>query len=241
MVLAACAIGVQADIDLELRVVPSTVNLDDEVRVGLYMVSDDPLASQSSSAAQVILNWDPLILRLDEVSALDAESLIFSGFPVNGSGGLNESTLPQDGDGIFIALAPLGAAIDATPAGVLIATFVFKAIGVIEETTVLVAPTGGSPMLSTIVFDGIVPNTDVTGGLGEVEIEVLQRDCGPIDLNNDGFVDFFDVSIFLSLYDVGAGDPIPPPAGADYIADGVLDFWDVAEFLRLYALGCVPE
>lgn len=241
MAVAVCAMAARADINLEFRVISAVVTIDDEVRVGLYMVSDDPFASQYASAAQVIFEWNPMVLRLDAVSPLDAESLIFNGFPINGSSGLNESILPQDGDAIFIALAPLGNAIEATPAGVLIATFVFKAIAVSDETVVVIVPTGGSPELRTIVFDGVLPNTDVTCGLGEVEIVVLQRDCGPVDLNEDGFVDFFDVAIFLTLYDFAMGDPIPPPAGADFIPDGVLDFFDVGEFLRLFDLGCVPE
>ena len=51
------------------------------------------------------------------------------------------------------------------------------------------------------------------------------------DMNNDGVLNFFDISIFLNAY--VAGDPI-----ADLNHDGALNFHDGSAFLGAYAGGC---
>ncbi|HIB68650.1 MAG TPA: hypothetical protein EYO33_27065 [Phycisphaerales bacterium] len=53
----------------------------------------------------------------------------------------------------------------------------------------------------------------------------------PADLNDDGVLDFFDVSAFLSAY----ADENP---AADFTGDGNYDFFDVSAFLSAYAAGC---
>lgn len=53
----------------------------------------------------------------------------------------------------------------------------------------------------------------------------------PPDLNDDGLLDFFDVSSFLSAF--AGGDLL-----ADWLPDGRLDFFDVQAFLGDYAAGC---
>lgn len=52
-----------------------------------------------------------------------------------------------------------------------------------------------------------------------------------VDFNNDGTLDFFDVSLFLSAYN--SSDPI-----ADLTGDGLFDFFDVSAFLSQYSQGC---
>ena len=54
--------------------------------------------------------------------------------------------------------------------------------------------------------------------------------CAP-DLNGDGILNFFDVSVFLTAY--SANDPI-----ADFNNDGMLNFFDVSEFLSAFTVGC---
>ena len=51
------------------------------------------------------------------------------------------------------------------------------------------------------------------------------------DLTSDGVLNFFDISVFLTLYQ--AGSP-----GADFNADGSLNFFDVSEFLTAFVAGC---
>ncbi len=50
----------------------------------------------------------------------------------------------------------------------------------------------------------------------------------PGDINDDGLVDFFDVSDFLDQFALGA----------DYNGDGLTDFFDVSDFLDDFGLGC---
>lgn len=63
-----------------------------------------------------------------------------------------------------------------------------------------------------------------------VLIESICTQC-PADLNNDGSLDFFDISAFLTAY--SNQDPI-----ADFSGDGLFDFFDISAFLTAYSLGC---
>ncbi|MBO6513825.1 MAG: hypothetical protein JJ974_07680 [Phycisphaerales bacterium] len=67
-------------------------------------------------------------------------------------------------------------------------------------------------------------------------VELLSFDCtgGPscaADINEDGEVDFFDISGYLTLY--GNGD-----LAADFNNDGALDFFDISAFLTEFSAGC---
>lgn len=53
----------------------------------------------------------------------------------------------------------------------------------------------------------------------------------PADINEDGSLDFFDVSAFLALY--SAQD-----LRADFTGDGFFDFFDVSAFLTAFGAGC---
>jgi hypothetical protein len=52
-----------------------------------------------------------------------------------------------------------------------------------------------------------------------------------VDYNNDGELNFFDVSVFLSAFNLS--DPL-----ADINGDGKYNFFDVSAFLTLYSNGC---
>lgn len=51
------------------------------------------------------------------------------------------------------------------------------------------------------------------------------------DLNNDGLVNFFDVSIFLQAF--SSQHPL-----ADWNADGAFNFYDVSGYLQVFSTGC---
>ncbi len=53
----------------------------------------------------------------------------------------------------------------------------------------------------------------------------------PADINGDGGLNFFDVAIFLNLFN--ANDPV-----GDFNSDGILNFFDVSAFLAAYSAGC---
>ncbi len=81
---------------------------------------------------------------------------------------------------------------------------------------------------SRAMFPGDVVVEDLTLNLtGMVGAGAV---CTP-DLNGDGMLNFFDISVFLGLY--SSGD-----LGADFSGDGTLNFFDVSAFLGAFTAGC---
>lgn len=68
-------------------------------------------------------------------------------------------------------------------------------------------------------YDGVVSEDDIVG-----------MTCRA-DLSDDGVLDFFDISAFLSLF--ASQDP-----QADFSDDGLFDFFDISAFLTAFASGC---
>lgn len=68
----------------------------------------------------------------------------------------------------------------------------------------------------------------ITSGFPHNTGGVLQ--C-PGDLTDDGMLNFFDISAFLSAY--SAQMPI-----ADFNNDGMYNFFDISIFISLYSMGC---
>ncbi|MBO6513603.1 MAG: hypothetical protein JJ974_06550 [Phycisphaerales bacterium] len=69
-----------------------------------------------------------------------------------------------------------------------------------------------------------------------IEVCVTAPDCNlpvecPVDYNNDGVLDFFDISAFLAFY---ANEDVQ----ADLNNDGAWDFFDISTFLTLFSAGC---
>lgn len=71
----------------------------------------------------------------------------------------------------------------------------------------------------------------VLGGVRVYQVFESTTQCSAADLNSDGYTDFFDVSVFLSLYN--AMDP-----QADFNGDGQWNFFDVSLFLTAFQNGC---
>lgn len=70
----------------------------------------------------------------------------------------------------------------------------------------------------------------VEAGVDDLRIESIGCASNPADLNGDGELNFFDVSVFLSAYN--SGDLI-----ADFNGDGILSFFDVSSFLGFFNQG----
>jgi hypothetical protein len=174
-VVIACIVlpsGVLASINLDLRPLAQTVNLGDAVDVGLFAVSDSGV-NQLMSAADVILGWNPTFLSLLGNDNTDAVPLLVSGFPATDPYGLNETVPPQDGDGLYLAYAFGGQPVAATPTGTLLTTFRFQTLVLTAETDVRVLPHAGSPVGSTVVYDGTTPGLYVTGSLGSAAVTIV--------------------------------------------------------------------
>ncbi len=70
----------------------------------------------------------------------------------------------------------------------------------------------------------------VEAGVDDLRIESIGCAANPADLNNDGSLDFFDISLFLSAFN--NLEPI-----ADFNNDGLWNFFDVSAFLTAFNQG----
>lgn len=70
-------------------------------------------------------------------------------------------------------------------------------------------------------------------GIGQdtVAVVVTRRPPCPADLTGDGMLNFFDVSTFLTFYQLG-------DLTVDFTGDGELNFFDVSAFLNAFTAGC---
>ncbi len=82
-------------------------------------------------------------------------------------------------------------------------------------------------------FESLLIGLEFGGDVAEerVGLDSVAFGLCDADLNNDGQVDFFDVSTFLNA--LSTSDP-----AADFNGDGIYDFFDVSAFLAAYAAGC---
>jgi hypothetical protein len=164
-----------ANINLEFRPALQTTFVGNVFSIDLYSVSDD-LSNQTTSAAQVIITWDTTfvqLLGLDNTGTPMTTASFFGPEPY----GLNSSL--TDGDAMWIGLAPPGNPVPATPLGTFLTSFSFLALAPTFPGTTLIdiAATGGMSSSGqpgqTIVYDGVTPNTDVTGTLTGSMVQVL--------------------------------------------------------------------
>ena len=230
-VLAAstAASTVAADVNLEFRVDDNLVDPGDTVPVHIYIVGDPGPPAETVGAVEAIFTWDPTHLVLTGVDPANPANLIFAGFPAVGTGGLNEASPPADGDALFIGLGPLGTPTPATEAGTLFATLLFTANFSTPNTDLAFLPSAGSPTRETVVYDGITPNTIVTGSLSGTSVIVR---CGPFDTAVPyGQLDLADVNVFASGF--LAMNPV-----ADLNEDGIFDLSDINDFIDGFLMGC---
>jgi len=68
-------------------------------------------------------------------------------------------------------------------------------------------------------------------GEGSFSISSVLISCDA-DLTGDGSLDFFYISVFLTLFGI-------QDATADFNGDGAWDFFDVSAFLTAFAAGCL--
>jgi hypothetical protein len=80
------------------------------------------------------------------------------------------------------------------------------------------------------IGEGSVVEAAIDQFLTGERCEEPKVDCR-VDLNSDGLIDFFDVSIFLTAFNTQ--DPI-----ADFENDGAFDFFDISVFLIEFNAGC---
>lgn len=236
-----------ANVNLEWRTTAKNIRVGDTVEIGLYAVSDSEL-NQTFDGLTVIIAWDPNVLAL--ASQLD------NGFAWVGLSDFSDdsctdqlnfdcccplqdpccdppySGLPEnDGSARFDALH-IGTPPEATPAGLLVTTFVYIAVGP-ASTTIVWIPESEGDHTETIVLNG--PAERPTGTLGSLVLSVAA--CGTQgDFNVDCRVDVeIDFPEFVDCLGGPAGDPLPFTCDpADFDGDGFTDMRDVAAFQRAF-------
>lgn len=167
---AGAATPSRGDVDL-LWDPPTQGALQNEiVNVALYAVLDDTGLNPNIGVIEVILNWDPV--RLEFIGKVDNGPYTWfaSGFPNDSlQDGLNapySGTPANDGNAWYNALSQFGAGQEAiaTPAGLLVTTFQFRALALGVAEVSMVATAGGAT--ETRVLDGVIPGLVSTGDLG---------------------------------------------------------------------------
>lgn len=92
----------------------------------------------------------------------------------------------------------------------------------------------------TFYMQWLVADPGAVGGFALSDVAQVVPFCSmiascaipcPADLNDDGLLDFIDISAFLAAY--SAND-----SAADFNGDGNFNFFDVAAFLSAFAAGC---
>lgn len=224
-VLVAAAV-VTADVNLELRPVQTYYRVGESVHIGLYAVSDSA-SNQPMSAMDVILTWDPSALLLVGVINNGPYAWLNSTFfPDSGGDGLNNTF--NDGDAKYTALAQFGNPAQATPAGLLVTTLHFQAVGPSPQADVNMPATMGNFSL-TAVYGHPDVASQVTGQLipGSLVVCIAAADG---DMNEDGDIDARDVQFFndalFSLSPVAA-----QICHGDFDNDDTVDFDDIQEFV----------
>lgn len=166
------SITAAAAVDIEFRPDWQSVNVGDTVDVELYLVASNG-GNELVSALDLFFGWDNTYLDLLGLDHTGEPSLLRSEFLAGDLFGVNEVVPPQDGDGLYQAQAMLGQPIVATPLGTFITTLQFEALAETAGTDVIILPSAGTPTRDTAVFDGTVPNLDITGTFSGATVEIV--------------------------------------------------------------------
>jgi len=217
----------RAAVNLEWRPALRRVNLGETILLGLYAVSDDG-TSPSITGIDAVVTWDPSVLSL-----IRPFNINNGPYPWAFSGFWNDSELDalnttfSDGNAFLTAFGgPLGGALArATPQGLLITTFVFRASGPRIRSGVYLEPHFGEYSASR-VHSGVVPGELLTGELRSSHIAI--RVCGLFgDGNGDCEVDSADYAEWSDCLTGPAIVATPPSCTfADLDHDGDVDLFD---------------
>jgi hypothetical protein len=171
---AAASIGLAApaargNISLELHTTTPIVSVGNTFTIDLYGVSTG--APDTTSAGQVILSWNTAFVQLLGTNTSGTPSYLASGF-LGDPHGINSST--TDGDAMWIYFAPPGNPLATSASGTLMMRFNFTALSMTTPDTLIdIETSAGSPPGQTIIYDGTIPNTNITGSLSGVAIQVV--------------------------------------------------------------------
>lgn len=203
-----------------------------EFPLGDASTIDQAIASQTGSGVGVLTpTEDPDSFEFQ--LAMPAElSLSFSL-------GFGDIQTPDDGFAPLPIILPLSGLLDVQMDGSLLMTITVDPQQLDQSTPIEGVTTPEIPFeLPTLGADTagvlltLVPD-ELAVALGyssTLQIIATPASCIP-DFNNDGQLDFFDISAFLSAF--SSSDP-----SADLTGEGDFDFFDISAFLTAFAAGC---
>lgn len=245
LILMTSSMATKADEPKDEEGVPHIVLFDDAGQIGIEFNVVEPTIIEGIPTVTVFTS---------QFNELASE---YTSAPLSGidSGFLNddsgfESELPLTGSNIVVTLTDIDPNSDGSPesffvalgANFLTAQGQSFTLGSSFDTHPTYGLFSSDPLYTgsvTLIFElsdtnNILQGTQTIG----VKISADPTDailpggpCSPADFTLDGALDFFDVSVFLQLYNNG-------DLTADLANDGVLDFFDVSVFLSEFALGC---
>ena len=161
-------------INFEMRPFMSAIAVGDEIEFGVFAVSDDGV-DRNINDLELVLNWDPALLRLLEQTPPTPNFWNAYGFLQGDEFALNESITPADGDALWVGISPF-IANQATAAGELLVTFKFQALGPTQCTVVEMIQSDLPNEATTFVRDrsrtGNPPPQDVTGLLAPALVQI---------------------------------------------------------------------
>ena len=167
-----CTTSALGHVNLEFRPTQSDGTPGQVWQVGLYAVSDDQ-TNQMVRAVQVILEWDPQYLQLDQANPCINNGpypWFMSGFfSDSGADGLNNTW--TDGNAYYQAVGNFSSPAYATPVGLLITTFQFHLL-MHTLGTELHTPSAAGQYTHTEVY-GEQPGQNIIGTHGGATIKIL--------------------------------------------------------------------
>lgn len=159
-VVALVTVHGWAAIVLELRPLDAAVNPGETVNVQMVAI---PMGTDNLSGGQVLFGWDPAKLQFTGLDNTGSELLSSEISPLPDLlFGVNEADPPQDGDGFWNGFALPVVSLD--PAGTILTTFQFTALGQTPGTAVaLLDGLQKAPELSLAATEiyGDIPGLDV--------------------------------------------------------------------------------
>ncbi|MFQ5495229.1 MAG: hypothetical protein ACE5EX_07585, partial [Phycisphaerae bacterium] len=233
-------VPVDARVDLLWASRPGTVVRGATFDIGLFGVavrSDGK--NQDVAAVDVLLRWDPQLIRLiGVVNDVDHPWLQSELMDDSGLDGLNNSLL--DGDAKYTALAGPGAPATITPSGLRIAAFRFLALRAGVTAGIAIEPALGT-YSATRIFGAERPNQLVTGSLQHAAVSVV----APRDCDGDNDYDLRDFRQFQGCFTGSVPTSLGAPTAAyprqsglccsvfDYDGDGDVDALDHGFYVSL--------
>lgn len=218
--------SLRAEVDLVLTPTPRTVDMGVEFDLNLFAISNT-VDDQSIAAIDVVFTWDPQKVALVRVINNGPYNWLSSSFL---SDPLNNSL--SDGDAKYTALSQLGIDAIATPQGLLVTSFRFKALQ-LTDVSIVVIETSLGPIAITKVFGTESPIQDITGLLADAWISVVL----PTDCDADGDFDMTELHRFQACF-TGTLEPSNKPgystdpelccSSFDHDDDGDIDLKDMS-------------